>query len=169
MDAGYDYDPSKDYPYQGQENSQSQNQNQNQNQPYYSEQGNYSQAAQYPQQAVQQNQQQDTKERISEIAEAIIDEKWNDLLLAVQKIIEWKEKTDQKITIIEQQLKNISENSDRVQKAVLEKVNDYNTTITDVNTELKALEKVFQKILPGFVDNVNELSRITKTMKEAKK
>jgi len=162
MDASYDYDPSKDYPYQGQENSQ------NQNQAYYPEQENYSSAVQYSQPAGQQTQ-PDTKERISEIAEAIIDEKWNDLLAAVQKIVEWKEKTDQRIIVIEQQLKNISENSDRVQKAVLEKVNDYNTTITDVNTELKALEKVFQKILPGFVDNVNELSRITKTMKEAKK
>ncbi len=158
MDESFDYNPSQDYPYTG----QAQDYNQA-NQAYQ----NPEQYAQPVQQVSAQP--SDIKERISEIAEVIIDEKWNELLNTVQKIVEWKDRVDQRITTIEQQIKNISENSDRVQKAVLEKVNEYNATITDVNTELKALEKVFQKILPGFVENVNELSRITKTLKEVKK
>jgi len=155
MDESFDYNPSQDYSYSGQAQD---------GQEYYQGEEQYTQPVQ---QVIAQS--SDTRERISEIAEAIIDEKWNELLITVQKIVEWKDKVEQRITVIEQQLKNISENSDRVQKAILEKVNDYNTTITDVNTELKALEKVFQKILPGFVENVNELSRITKTLKEVKK
>ena len=35
----------------------------------------------------------------------------------------------------------------------------------DIGVEIKALEKVFQKILPGFMENVNELSRISRDMK----
>jgi len=49
---------------------------------------------------------------------------------------------------------------------VLGKIGDYDKTLENVGTEIKALEKVFQKILPGFVENVQELSRITRRIKE---
>ena len=48
---------------------------------------------------------------------------------------------------------------------MLEKVGEYDKHIGDVGTEVKALEKVFQKVLPGFIENVSELSRITEEMK----
>jgi hypothetical protein len=35
----------------------------------------------------------------------------------------------------------------------------------EVGAELQAMEKVFSKVLPQFVDNVNELSRITDKVK----
>lgn len=39
--------------------------------------------------------------------------------------------------------------------------------ITDVkNTEIKAMEKVFQKVLPTFTDNINELTKVTKELKK---
>ncbi|MBI1969996.1 hypothetical protein HYS48_04850, partial [Candidatus Woesearchaeota archaeon] len=48
------------------------------------------------------------------------------------------------------------------------KIGNYDQSIKDVSTEIRALEKVFQKILPGFVENVNELSRIAQTLKGKK-
>lgn len=106
------------------------------------------------------------EERIQEIAEAIIDEKWSELIANVNKIIEWKDSTESRISKIEQQLSDLRGNFDRLHEGVLGKLTDYDKGIKEVGVEIKALEKVFQKVLPGFIDNVNELSRITSNMRK---
>jgi hypothetical protein len=45
---------------------------------------------------------------------------------------------------------------------------DYDKNLLDVGTEIKAMEKVFQKVLPELTSSVQELGRITKTAKAAK-
>lgn len=107
--------------------------------------------------------------RIEELAEAIIDEKWAELVENINRIIDWKEKTEARIAGIETEFKNLKENFDKLQGAVLEKVGEYDRHIQDVGTEVAALEKVFQKVLPGFIENVAQLSRITETMKKQAK
>ncbi len=123
-----------------------------------------------PQQAVQAQQPyyetSSDKERIEEIAEAIIDEKWADLIKNVDKIVAWKEKTEAKITRIEQEFADLKHNFDNLNKAIIGKINDYDKGLANVGTEVKALEKVFQKVLPTLTENVNELSRITKKIKK---
>lgn len=106
-------------------------------------------------------------ERIQEIAEAIIDEKWTDLITNVNKILDWKDNTESRIARIEQAIKDLKDSFDRLHEGVLGKIADYDHGLQDIGTEIKALEKVFQKILPGFVENVNELSRITDQMKKS--
>ena len=49
------------------------------------------------------------------------------------------------------------------------KISQYDSNITDVGTEIKAMEKVFQKILPNLTENVNKLDRMTKSSKLNKK
>ena len=44
------------------------------------------------------------EERIQEIAESIIDEKWDELAVDIRKVVEWKERSEERITKIEQQL-----------------------------------------------------------------
>ncbi|MBI5398405.1 hypothetical protein HZB03_02975 [Candidatus Woesearchaeota archaeon] len=107
--------------------------------------------------------------RIEELAEAIIDEKWAELVENINRIIDWKEKTEARIASIETEFKNLKENFDKLQGSVLEKVGEYDLHIQDVGTEVAALEKVFQKVLPGFVENVAQLSRITETLKKQAK
>ncbi len=107
-----------------------------------------------------------SEEKIHEIAEAIIEEKWQDITQHVEKIISWKEETEQKLAKMEQDLAHLSTSFDKLHEGVLGKIGDYDKTLENVGTEIKALEKVFQKILPGFVENVQELSRITRKMKE---
>jgi len=108
-------------------------------------------------------------ERIHEIAEAIIEEKWSSLLDNVNSVIEWKDTTTVRIAKIEQQMSDLQASFDRLHEGVLGKISDYDKGLKEIGTDIKALEKVFQKILPGFVENVSELSRITSTMKKAKK
>jgi hypothetical protein len=106
--------------------------------------------------------------RIHEVAEAIIEEKWSELMESVNHIIEWKDSIETKTAKMEQQLADLVKTVDKLHEGVLGKISDYDKGLSNVSTEIKALEKVFQKILPGFMENVHELSRITETMKGSK-
>ncbi|NQU79413.1 hypothetical protein HQ545_06620 [Candidatus Woesearchaeota archaeon] len=108
-------------------------------------------------------------ERIEELAEAIIEEKWTDLMENINRIVDWKDKTETRITQMETVMKSMKDDFDKMHTSVLEKVGEYDKHIGDVGTEVKALEKVFQKVLPGFIENVSELSRITEDMKQHSK
>jgi uncharacterized coiled-coil DUF342 family protein len=103
---------------------------------------------------------------IEEIAEAIIDEKWEELIKNLNKISEWRDQTENKISRLEQQFSDLKDNFDKLHKAIIGKIGEYDNNIINVATEIKAMEKVFQKILPTFTENVNELSRITSITKE---
>jgi hypothetical protein len=104
--------------------------------------------------------------KTEELIETIIDEKWQELLKDVNKIIEWKNRSERRIQEVEIQIKNLKESFDELHKAVIGKVSEYDKHILDVGTEIKAMEKVFSKVLPKFTENVHELSRITKKVKE---
>lgn len=101
-----------------------------------------------------------------EIIETIIDEKWNDLLEDVQRIISWKERTTEQITTLDQQMKDLKEQFERLHQAVVGKVGEYDQHILQVGAEVKAMEKVFSKVLPTFTESVGELSRVADTMKK---
>lgn len=105
------------------------------------------------------------RERIEELTETIIDEKWEEFSKNVNKILEWKNKTEAKITALEQQFKDLKESYNKLHAAIIGKIGEYDQNIRNVGTEIKAMEKVFQKILPTFTDNVNELSRVTTNLK----
>lgn len=103
-----------------------------------------------------------------ELVEALIDEKWNELVRSLNKIIEWKEKANSKIDKMEQGFLDMQKNFDNLHKAVVGKIGEYDKHILDVGAEIQAMEKVFQKVLPTFTDNVRELSRITDNIKKTK-
>ena len=100
-----------------------------------------------------------------ELVESIIDEKWEDLMKDINKVIEWKNKTEIRITKMEQNIENLKENISQLQKAITGKVGEYDKHILEVGTEIKALEKVFQKVLPKFTENIDELSIISNRFK----
>jgi len=107
-----------------------------------------------------------SRERIEEMAEAIIDEKWEELVKSINKIIEWKEKMDGNINKIEQEIQDMKENFDRLHNSIVGKIDEYDKNIVNVGTEVKAMEKVFEKVLPTFTENVGELKRIIKNVKK---
>ena len=108
------------------------------------------------------------RERIEELAEAIIDEKWNEIVKSINKIIDWKDRVESRITKMEQRLDDMNKNFESLHKGVLGKVNEYDKNLNNIGTEIKAMEKVFQKVLPTMTENISELSRITDKMKEKK-
>lgn len=104
-----------------------------------------------------------------ELIEAIIDEKWNELVKDINKVIEWKQKADQKLVLMEQKMTDIKEQFDKLHQAIIGKIGDYDKNMLNVATEIQAMEKVFSKVLPTFMDNVNELTRITDNLKSSDK
>ena len=104
-------------------------------------------------------------EKIEEIAEAIIDEKWEDLTTSMNGVIDWKNKTEQRIRQMEQRVNDLKDAFVQLQKGLTDKMSEYDQHILDVGTEVKAMETVFKKILPTLTSDVTELSKIVKDIK----
>lgn len=103
------------------------------------------------------------------LIERVVEEKWTELMKDLEKLAGWKDKTDERLAKIEQQLTLLKESFDKLHEGVLGQIAGYDKSVKDVGTSVKAMEDVFKKILPGFVENVQELSRITKDIKKGKK
>ena len=104
-------------------------------------------------------------ERMEEIAENLVDEKWEQLIGEVKKIIDWKERMEEEISQIHNDLEKAKEDFKLLHQGVLGKLEDYDTRMRDVGTELKAVGKVFKEVIPEFVENVKELKSITEKRK----
>ena len=109
------------------------------------------------------------RERVEEIAEAIIDEKWNEFVKDMNKVIEWKEKTESRVIRLEQGFSDLRASFDSLHRGMLGKISEYDKNLVDVGTEIKAMEKVFQKVLPTFTENVGKLSRMLEDKSASKK
>jgi len=105
---------------------------------------------------------EDTSGRIEEVAEAIIDEKWNELVKDINKVIEWKERTDGELKRIQQEITGLKERFETLHRGVLGKISEYDQNLHAVGSEIKAMEMAFKNVLPTFTENVNKLERLTK-------
>ncbi len=103
------------------------------------------------------------------IVEQIIEEKWHELQKDLAKINEWKDMVGSRVDKMEQSMQDLRTDLDGLHKAIVARIGEYDKTLLDVGTEIKAMEKVFQKVLPELTGNIQELSRITKGVKETKK
>ncbi len=128
---------------------------------------------QTPQNIISQEKEVLTKDRIQELVdetvEQVIEERWQQIVQKIEKVAQWKDKQEQHINLIKEDILTMKESFEKLEKRIINKVSDYDKNILDVNSEIKALEKVFQKITPTLVNNVNELSNIAKTFKPESK
>jgi len=90
-------------------------------------------------------------------------------MVEVKKIVEWKHKTEEKFTQLSTDVSKLKEDFNVLHQGVLGKLNDYDKQMGSVDTELKAVGKVFKDVIPEFVENVKELSHITGKVKSHKK
>ena len=107
------------------------------------------------------------EEQIEEVAEAIINEKWEDLMKTINKILEWREGMENRMAVLRQGLDDLKANFDGLQKSVIGRVEQYDKTMKSVGTDMKAMDGVFKQILPALTENVNELSRLAKKTKRS--
>ena len=135
--------------------------------PYYPPQ----QAQSYPQQPAgqmpgsmpmqQQPDQSLSSEKVGEIVEAVVQEKWKSVEADLAKTTEWKDDFNAKLSEMNQRIDDLKGNIDNLQKAVLGKVSEYDENLKGVGTEIMAMEKVFSKVLPTLTDSINKLQRFS--------
>ena len=138
------------------------------------------QAPPVEQQPVQQPQQQDYGqyqlpqqqfgyEDIQAIVEEILEEKWKEFTRDVGDINLWKGAMSDDLDATKQELVRTQKRLEDLQVAVLGKVSEYNKTMQDIGTDMKALESVFGKILAPLTSNIKDLDRITQELKSKTK
>jgi len=108
-------------------------------------------------------------ERIHEIVETVVNERWEELITKTGNLPVWKERVNMNIIAIKQEIVRLNERMENLQNSVLGKVKDYDQGMKDVQSEMKALEKVFEKILEPLVANIKELDKITKDLKNTRR
>jgi predicted nucleic acid-binding Zn-ribbon protein len=107
-------------------------------------------------------------EVIEEIAEEIVNEKWSEIKGKISDVIEWKIYAEKRIASVDDRIKRMEASMDRLQGALLSKVQEYQRSVKDIGAEMAGIEGAFGKVLTPFVDNMRELSRITGELKAAK-
>jgi len=107
-------------------------------------------------------------EKIEELAESIVQEKWDDLLSSMGDIHLWKENVKTDILSIKQEIVRTQQRFENLQKAILGKVEKYDQDVRNIGSEMRALEKVLEKIIQPLTTNVKELSKITEQLKKKK-
>jgi len=106
--------------------------------------------------------------QIQEIAESIVEEKWEEFISRTGDINLWKETINNDIESIKQEVLRIQDRFNNLQNILVGKVTDYNKSVLELNSEMKALEKVMEKIIEPLTTNVKELGKITQDLKKKK-
>ncbi|MBI4448281.1 hypothetical protein HY643_04835 [Candidatus Woesearchaeota archaeon] len=105
---------------------------------------------------------------LQSLVEEIVEEKWSELMVNVGDINVWKAKMVDDVESVKQEVVRMQSRFENMQSAVLGKVKEYNEGIKDIGVEMKALERVFEKIIEPLTMNVKELSRITEELRGKK-
>ncbi len=126
---------------------------------------------QFEQQPVYQEPDYSEKEvtKIEELVEAVVEEKWVDLVKDVNKVIEWKSKVESDLSSIKQEIEDLKSSFSELQKNIFGKIDEYDKNIVKVGINIKAMENVFQKAIPTFTENINELARTVESLKDISK
>ncbi|MBW2978503.1 hypothetical protein KY304_00130 [Candidatus Woesearchaeota archaeon] len=104
-------------------------------------------------------------DNIEEMIESIVDEKWRTISKDLAKFRDWQENTDSRLDKLEQGLRDTRSDVESLHKAIISKISDYDKSLIDVGTEIKAMEKVFSKVLPDLTESVSKLSQMSKKPK----
>ena len=95
-----------------------------------------------------------------------MNEKWQSLIENFGDIGLWKDRVRIEVSSIKQEILRLENRFENLQKAILGKIKSYDENIVEVGSDIKALEKVFAKILDPLTTNIKELDRITKQLKK---
>jgi len=118
-----------------------------------------------PQQPIQMNYNPTAIDEIEELVESVVEEKWRSFMESFGDIALWKERTRIDLASVKQEVIRLQGRFENLQRAVLGRVQTYDKNITEVTSEIKALEQVFSRILTPLTSNIKELDRITKELK----
>lgn len=104
-------------------------------------------------------------EDIEKITESIINEKWDKINTELKNMTDWKNELSKQLDSYRKKVEDLENKLSETQNAMIGKVDEYNKSLGNVNVEIQAMGKVFEKLIPEFTSNVKELSEIVKKHK----
>ncbi len=104
-------------------------------------------------------------EKIEEISETIIDEKWDELIKSLEKLAKWKEYMESRMHDLELKFENLKEEFNKLHSSVIGQIKEYDTHIIEFSTDIKALHQVFKQIIPEFTNSIQELKQAIRELK----
>ncbi len=107
------------------------------------------------------------KDNIERLLEQIIEEKWKGVTNKLDAIENWKAGIDAKMEAIDKGIASLNGRIDKVQTSAASRVDEYDRTMQDVQTEMKALEKIMGKLIPSMTDTIKELREIAEETKRS--
>lgn len=108
-------------------------------------------------------------DEIQEIAEKIVEEKWKGAEKEIDTIKKWRDETETNLSNLSDRMTKLEMKMDSVEQAILGKVDEYGRAISDVGTELKAMQRVFSTTMPAFTENIKELQGLVEETKEKRR
>jgi len=99
-------------------------------------------------------------DQVQRILEEIIAEKWSESSKIIQSITEWKAVVNTKIKEFDTRMSEFNTRIDSLNTILGKKADDFNNTMQNVDTEIQALEKALNKLVPTLSDNIGELRNI---------
>lgn len=96
-------------------------------------------------------------DEIQRVMEEIIDEKWEESEDVINNLIEWKGKVNTKIKEFDVRLSEVNDRINALNTVLGKKAEAFNETMQSVDTEIKALERSLNKLVPTLSDNISEL------------
>jgi len=115
-----------------------------------------------------QQQSQVSSDYVQKIVESVVEEKWDDLISKIGDVNLWKESVNNDLEAVKQEILRVQEKFNNLQNILVGRVHDYNKNVSELNSEMKALEQVMQKIIEPLTTNVKELGKITSELKKKK-
>ncbi len=115
------------------------------NQQYYE--GNYGQERQ-------------SAEVITEIAEQIVNEKFEKYKKRTGDIVRYKNETNDKLSDLDDRLKRIEESIEQLQRDIIKRIGEFGDSNNLVHRDLENLHGTMSKMMNPLVDNYNELKKL---------
>ncbi|MCL5009927.1 MAG: hypothetical protein M1433_03055 [Candidatus Parvarchaeota archaeon] len=109
-----------------------------------------------------------TLDTIQQVLEQIIEEKWSSAASDFNSVKNTVKSNSADIKTVNDKIARLDQRIDSIQNTMLGKTEEYNKTISDVNVELQAFEKVIDRLVPTISDSIKELRDLVDELKSAK-
>lgn len=107
-------------------------------------------------------------EAMEELAEEIINEKWQEFKTKVGDISELKTKVESRIRQIDDRLRKLESAYIKLQTAVVAQIKQSNEQVKSMSSEVDVLQNTFSQILQPLISSVKELRDLTEEIKGKK-
>ncbi len=105
-------------------------------------------------------------DELQRIIENIIEEKWKSVEQKISTLNAWKTKLEDKVGALNSKVSELTSRIDGFSKTMVSKDEDYKKTMSDVNTEMEAIEKLMGKLVPSLAEEIKELRGVVEKMKK---